>query len=199
MSVRQRELRSKSPREDPNRRKHQAQVKQAIVEGQTFALTYLLARVQDREPYDNYRLPDSLQEFEFTAKGVLRLELLELESKGAIFAGWRRLFGSNTKAQELGTWRSRVAIKAFPDLAQARAYVEADPLLAWSGRGFPWRGSLPEKDWYVLFQIQDVMIKGGRERWSDLFGMFLFQHSAVFKLIPPVFDVLPPAKKGGAK
>jgi hypothetical protein len=191
-------LPSKPPEQDPSRRADQAQVKQAIVEGQTFALTYLLARLKARQPYDNYRVPDSLAEFEFTVKGVLRLELLRSENQAA-FAGWRRLFGSNTKAQELSTWRSRVAVKAFADLAQVRAYVEADPLLTWTGKGFPWTGTLPENTWYVLFQVQDVRIKNGRERWSDLFGAFLLEFSEVLQLVPPVFDVLPPAKGGKTK
>jgi hypothetical protein len=188
-------LPSKPPADDPDRRAHQAQVKQAIVEGQNFALTYLLGRVQDRRPYDNYRVPDDLAVFEFTVKGVLRLELLHSKDK-ALFAGWRRLFGSNTKAQELSTWRSRIYIKAFDSLAGVRAYVEADPLLTWSGRGFPWRDELPAEAWYVLFQVQDVLIKGDKERWADLFGAFLMTQSRVLKLVPPLFDALPPAGKG---
>ncbi len=188
-------LPSKSPRQDPDRRAHQAQVKQAIVEGQNFALTYLLARVQSRQPYDNYRVPGDLAVFEFTLKGIMRLELLNCQDK-ALFAGWRRMFGSNTKAQELSTWRSRVYIKAFDGLANVRAYVEADPLLAWSGQGFPWQGKGPEKGRYVLFQVQDVLIKGGKERWSDLFGAFLYTQSQVLKLVPPVLDALAPAEKG---
>lgn len=191
-------LPSKPPQDDPDRRAHQAQVKQAIVEGQNFALTYLLARVRSREPYDNYRVPGDLAVFEFTLKGVLRLELLHCQDK-AVFAGWRRLFGSNTKAQELSTWRSRIYIKAFDGLERVRAYVEADPLLSWSGQGFPWADKVPEKGRYVLFQVQDVLIKEGKERWSDLFGAFLLAQSQVLRLIPPVFDALSPAVKGGGR
>lgn len=175
------------PGDDPQRRAHQAQIKEALLTGQAWGLTYLLARVRDREPYDNYRVPDELAVFEFTLKGVLRLEMME----HPVYKGWRRLFGSNTKAQELSTWRSRVYIKAFAHLGQVRAYVEADPLLAWSEAPFPWPEALPEDDWYVLFQVQDVLIENGKYRWANAFGIFLKEHSALLELVAS-HDVLPP-------
>lgn len=192
VSTKSKELPSKPPDLDPDRRAHQAQVKQAIVKGQIFALTYLLARVKDHRPYDNYHLPDTLEEFEFSVKGVLRLEMIGHK----VYKGWRRLFGSNTKARELSTWRSRVYIKAFARLADVRTYVEADPLLAWSGSGFPWPDNLPQNDWYVLFQVQDVLIENGKYRWANAFGIFLKEHSALLELVVS-HDVLPPAVGGG--
>jgi hypothetical protein len=191
MSAKPRILPTKPPAEDPDRRAHQAQVKQAIVEGQAFALTYLLARLKNRQPYDNYRVPDSLAEFEFTLKGVLRLEMIDQR----VYKGWRRLFGSNTKARELSTWRSRVYVKAFASLSQARDYIEADPLLAWSDTPFPWPDNLPRETWYVLFQVQDVLIEGGQYRWANAFGIFLKEHSALLELVAS-HDVLPPAIGG---
>jgi hypothetical protein len=188
-------LLSKPPADDPARRAHQAQVRQAIVERQTFAMVYLLTRLKNRQPYENYRVPDNLAQFEFTVKGVVRLELLRNETE-TTFAGWRRLFGSNTKAQELSTWRSRASVRAFAGFPEVRAYVKSDPLLTWSERSFPWRDDLPQKDWYVLWQVQDVWIKGGQERWSDLLGAFLLDRSKLLQLIPPIFDVLPPANAG---
>jgi hypothetical protein len=186
MSAKPRILPTK-PGDDPERRAHQAQVKEALLTGQAWGLTYLLARVRDREPYDNYRVPDDLAVFEFTLKGVLRLEMME----HAVYKGWRRMFGSNTKAQELSTWRSRVYVKAFANLAEARAYLEADPLLAWSDAPFPWPKALPEHDWYVLFQVQDVLIENGKYRWANAFGIFLREHSALLELVAS-HDVLPP-------
>ena len=191
MSTKRRILPTK-PGQDPERRKHQAQVKEALLTGQAWGLTYLLARVRSRHPYDNYRVPDDLAVFEFTLKGVVRLEML----KSPTYKGWRRMFGSNTKAQELGTWRSRVAIKAFGSLADARAYVEADPLLAWNPQPFPWPQDAPPDGWYVLFQVQDVWVAGGKARWSEMLAKFLLEESALLQLVA-LYDALPPVKGGG--
>jgi len=187
MNAKPRTLPPKPPADDPDRRAHQAQVRGAIVEGQDFALTYLLARVKDRAPYDNYTVPGGLAQFEFSLKGVLRLEMIE----HPVYKGWRRLFGSNTKAREMSTWRSRVYVKAFAGLAGARAYVEADPLLAWSEAPFHWPEDLPQDDWYVLFQVQDVLPENGRYRWANAFGIFLRDHSALLELVAS-HDVLAP-------
>lgn len=192
MSEKPRILQAKPPAKDPDRRQHQAQVKQAIVKGQTFALTYLLARVKDRHPYDNYQVPEGLSQFEFTVKGVLRLEMMGHPA----YRGWRRLFGSNTKARDISSWRSRVYVKAFASLEEVRAYVEADPLLGWSGSGFPWPEDSPQDDWYVLFQVHDLLIGDGKERWADMFATFLEQHSALLQLVASC-DVLPPIIGGG--
>lgn len=181
------------PGRDPERRAHQAQVKEALLRGQAWGLTYLLARVKEREPYDNYRVPDDLAVFEFTVKGVLRLEMMD--KKG--YKGWRRLFGSNTKAHELSTWRSRVMINAFSNLADVRAYIQADPLLTWGERTFSLPAGLPPNDWYVLFQVQDVWLDGGKCRWSKMLAKFLLKESALLQLVI-LHDVLPPVgTKGG--
>ena len=182
------------PGRDPERRAHQAQVKEALMQGQAWGLTYLLARVKDRDPYDNYSIPQDLAVFEFTVKGVLRLEMMEKRG----YRGWRRLFGSNTKARELSTWRSRVMINAFGSLADARAYIEADPLLTWGERTFSLPADLPPNDWYVLFQVQDLWLAGGKYRWSEILAKFLLEESALLHLVA-LHDVLPPVRtKGGA-
>lgn len=184
---------STKPGEDADRRQHQAQVKQAIIQGQAFGLTYLLTRVKNMQPYDNYHVPDNLAEFEFTVKGVLRLEMMEHQ----VYRGWRRLFGSNTKAKEFSTWRSRVMLKAFANLADTRAYIDADPLLAWSGQPFPWPANLAANDWYVLFQVHDVLIADEKYRWANALGVFLQDHSALLELVAS-HDVLPPIIGGAA-
>ncbi len=186
-------LSPKPPRDDADRRKHQAQVKQAIIQGQSFGLTYLLARVKDFQPYDNYHVPEDLAKFEFTVKGVLRLEMMEHN----VYRGWRRLFGSNTKAREFSTWRSRIMIKAFANLADTRTYIEADPLFAWSEKSFPWPQNLAAGDWYVLFQVQDVLIEGGKYQWANAFGVFLQSHSALLELVASC-DVVDPVLGGGS-
>lgn len=186
-------LSTKPPQDDPDRRKHQAQVKRAIIQGQTFGLTYLLARVKNFEPYENYRVPKTLAEFEFTLKGVLRLEMMEHN----VYRGWRRLFGSNTKAQDISSWRSRIMIKAFDNLVDTRAYLDADPLFNWSQHNFPWTPNLIADDWYVLFQIQDVLIAEEKDRWANAFGRFLQSHSALLELVIS-YDILEPVI-GGVK
>ena len=190
MNQRPRQLPTK-PGRDPERRTHQAQVKQALLEGQAWGLAYLLARLKDREPYDNYRVPDDPAVFEFTLKGVLRLEMMD--KKG--YRGWRRMFGSNTKARELSTWRSRALIKAFRNLADTRAYITTDPLLTWGDHPFTLPPDLPPRDWYVLFQIQDVWLPNGKFRWSEVLAKFLAEESAMLQLVA-LHDVLPPVKGG---
>lgn len=182
---------SAKPGEDPNRLVHQAQVKKAILEGQAWGLVYLLARVVDHEPYDNYTLPDKLAEFEFTLKGVLRLEMMDKPK----YAGWRRMFGSNTKAHEMSTWRSRVAIKAFNDSAAALTFIRSDPLWTWQIAPVDIPQGKAGDGWHVVFQVQDVWIARGRHRWSDLLGAFLLEDSRVLKLVG-LFEPLPPAQGG---
>lgn len=185
-------LRTK-PGRDPDRRAHQAQVKNAIVEGQAWGLTYLLARVKDHAPYSNYTVPDDLETFEFTVKGVVRLEMMSDEG----YRGWRRMFGSNTKAREISTWRSRASIKAFANLDEARAYIEADPLASWGQETAALPDHLPPDDWYVLFQVQDVWLPGGKYRWSDLLEAYLRNDSRLLAFAER-YDVLPsvPTKEG---
>jgi hypothetical protein len=190
MSIQGKELPTK-PGRDPERRAHQAQVKEALLEGQAWGLTYLVARVRDPEPYDNYRVPDDLAVFEFTVKGVLRLEMMDKPG----YKGWRRMFGSNTKARELSTWRSRVSIKAFDSLADVQAYVDADLLQTWDGRQFTLPADLPTRERYVVFQVQDVWVEGGRMRWSEVLAKFLLDESEVLQLVA-VHDGVPPVKRG---
>jgi hypothetical protein len=181
------------PGRDPQRRAHQAQVKYAILENQTWGLTYLLARVKDRAPYRNYRVPSDLDVFEFTVKGVIRLEMMAKEG----YKGWRRMFGSNTKARELSTWRSRASIQAFANLGASRAYINADPLVSWEGSVIALSDDLPPDDWYVLFQIQDVWLPGGEYRWSELLEAYLRNDSRLLAFAGRC-EVLPPAEvKGG--
>ena len=180
-------LRTK-PGRDPERRAHQAQVKNAIVEGQAWGLTYLLARVKDRAPYSNYKVPGDLETFEFTVKGVVRLEMMAKEG----YKGWRRMFGSNTKAREISTWRSRASIKAFANLGEARTYIQADPLASWGEGSIALPDHLPPDDWYVLFQVQDVWLPGGKYRWSDLLKAYLRNDSRLLAFAERC-DVLPPA------
>lgn len=187
----QAQMLSAKPGEDPNRRAHQAQVKQAILEGQTWGLVYLLAGVVDHEPYDNYTLPATLAEFEFTLKGLLRLEMMDKPK----YAGWRRMFGSNTKAHEMSTWRSRVALKAFENSAAALDYIRADPLWTWNVAPSKVPQGKPGDGWHVVLQVQDVWIARGRYRWSDLLAAFLLDDSRALKLVG-LFEPLPPAQGG---
>jgi hypothetical protein len=185
-------LRTK-PGRDPDRRDHQAQVKNAILEGPAWGLVYLLARVKDWQPYENYVVPESLEVFEFTLKGVLRLEMMNDPG----YRGWRRMFGSNTKARTMSTWRSRVAVKAFENLAGARRYVAGDPLFSWGETPFSLPANLPPDDWYVVFQVQDVWLPGSQYTWADLFEVFLKQDSALFEGVAR-WNVLAPLKGGGS-
>jgi hypothetical protein len=180
------------PGRDPQRRDHQSQVKTAIIEGQAWSLTYLLARVQDHRPYSNYSTPKELEVFEFTVKGVVRLEMMAQEG----YKGWRRMFGSNTKAHEISTWRSRVSIQAFGDLAQAQAYVSTDPLLTWNEQSCALLDDLPSDDWYVLFQVNDVWLPGGKYRWSDLLESYLKTGSRLLAFAGRC-DVLPAVRFRG--
>ena len=182
------------PGRDPQRRDHQAQVKTAILEGQAWGLTYLLARVKDTQPYENYTVPDDLDVFEFTVKGIVRLEMLA--QKG--YKGWRRMFGSNTKAREISTWRSRASINAFATLREARAYIESDPLFMWNDRPLALSDDLPPDDWYVLFQVQDVWLPGGQYRWSDLLEAYLTSDSRLLAFAGRCDVLLPVEAKGGS-
>lgn len=181
------------PGRDPDRRAHQAQVKQAILEGQAWGLSYLIARVKDWQPYENYRVPEDLAVFEFTVKGVIRLEMMGMPR----YRGWRRMFGSNTKAQTMSTWRSRVALKAFDRLSEALAYVQGDPLRSWGEVREGLDDGLPEQDRYVVFQVQDVWLQRGRSSWAGLLSGYLKRDSALFERVG-YCHVLPRVKGGGS-
>jgi hypothetical protein len=168
------------PGRDPERRQHQAQAKNAIVDGNLFGLANLLARVHTRRPYENYTFPRDFDAFAFSVKGLIRLEMMNMNR----YKGWRRLFGANTKAKDISTWRSRVLIRAFPDLTAAQAYVEADPLLHWPGAERP---NLPDRlsdgePWLVLFQIHDVWLKEANCSFSDLLWAYLEDSKALARV-----------------
>jgi hypothetical protein len=181
------------PGRDPERRQHQAQVKNAIVEGNTLALVNLLARLRVRRPYKNYTAPEDFQEFAFSVKGLVRLEMMNIPA----YKGWRRLFGANTKAKDISTWRSRVMVHAFPSLEAARAYIEADPLLNWPGAKSP---ELPERleggePWLVLFQVHDVWLKEAGRFFADLLRQYLVEDSRAFQLVS-LWQLVAPAGGG---
>jgi len=182
-------LRAKPPRDDEGRRRSQAQVKEALVAGATFSTACLLTRVRSDRPYSNYSLPDSYEAFEFTLKGLLRLEMMALEK----YAGWRRLFGATTKAHDIARWRSRVLPKAFPDVAAAERLLSECPLAAWNGaeRCPLLEAELPEGDWLVLLQIHDVRLGDGR-LFSELLADFFNGDSEVLELVAS-HRCLPPA------
>lgn len=181
---------------DADRKAHQTQVKHALINEQAFGLTYILTRLKSKKPYDNYQIPSKFSEFEFSLKGAMRLEMMENQ----FLKSWRRLLGSNTKAADLSSWRSRVLIKAFDNLAGAMAYVEADPLLAWEGKQNPWPGkhNLPPNDWYVFLQIQDVYLNSKEIKLSDLLVAFYYKDSQILQAILPVIEVIPAIKDKGA-
>jgi hypothetical protein len=170
------EMLTVKPGEDPERRQHQAQVKNAIVDGNTYALVNLLAQLGTRKPYENYSVPDQFGEFAFSIKGLVRLEMMRMEA----YRGWRRLLGANTKAKDISTWRSRALVRAFPSLDEARAFILADPLLQWPGAEQPALPKLLEGEpWLVLFQIHDVWLNEANRSFADLMEGYLHESRAL--------------------
>lgn len=170
------------PEEPEDFKKYQMWAKTAIFEGQTWSLVYLLARVKDCQPYDNLRLSDKVEEFEFSLKGLIRLEMMHHKD----YKGWRRLFGAlldpnkgpkrgrQTKSKkERFAWRSRVALKAFGSSAAALDFIRADPLWTWQVQPPEIPAGGQGDGCHVVFQVQDVWIAGGRYRWSKLLVAFL--------------------------
>lgn len=181
-------LRAKPPRDDAGRRTSQAQVKEAMVAGATFSTSCLLTQVRTGRPYANYTLPDSYEAFEFTLKGLLRLEMMGLEK----YAGWRRLFGATTKAHDIARWRSRVLPKAFVNVQEAQKLLDGCPLAGWNGEvGCPLlKAELPDDDWLVLLQVHDVRLDNGQlfsELLADFFGdSQTLELLASYSCLPPV-------------
>lgn len=169
------------PGREADRREHQHRVKNAIVAGERFELVNLLAEVRTRQPYENYALPDQFETFAFSIKGAVRLEMLNEET----YRPWRRLFGSNTKAKDIPTWRSRVSLQAFESLAAAQRYIEADPLLRWPGTQVPQlpKTGVAEIDWLVLFQVRDVWLEEDGLMFSDLLAQYLSRDSKILQLV----------------
>lgn len=167
------------PGQDPQRREHQRQVREALLDGQAFGLTVLLARVKDKQPYSNYRVPDDLARFEFEIKGLIRLEMMGDPD----YKGWRRLFGSNTKARMVANWRSRVLPKAFGTGAEAQGYLRSLPLLSWpSALPCPLLDlDLTASGPYLVLQVHEVWLSDGR-RASDFLADFLRHGSQALEL-----------------
>lgn len=148
--------------------------------GGAFGATCLLARLRTQEPYSNYRLPDSLEEFEFTLKGLVRLEMMAQEK----YKGWRRLFGSTTKAKDVSAWRSRVLPRAFAGARDTRAFLEGCPLAAWQPEGrCPLLSHVQNNDdqWQMLWQVHEVWLSDDRP-FSALLSEFLSGDSEVLAL-----------------
>jgi len=192
------------PEEPEDFKKYQLQAKEAIFKGQAWSLVYLLARVKDSQPYDNFCLPDKVEAFEFSLKGLIRLEMMHHKD----YKGWRRLFGAvldpNKGPKRAGrpksekerfAWRSRVALKAFTSSAAALDFIRADPLWTWQAQPPTIPAGRKDDDWHVVFQVQDVWIAKGRYRWSELLARFLLEESRALHLVG-LFEPLPPAGGG---
>lgn len=191
-----RELKAKLERgEEPDAFRSQVDGKAAVFTGATFAITYLITRLRDFQPYSNYRLPQALDEFEFVVKGVVRLEMMN----NPAYRAYRRLFGSvftRKKNDEKFTWRSRAAVVARASWADVAACLAADPLAAWPGNGtFSPPAELPagEERW-VLWQIHDVVLQDGR-RLADVLADFFSGPSETLALVAR-YDAVPPAQGG---
>lgn len=177
--------------EEPGARTSQIQTKTAIMAGNNFGLTYLLARVRDRNPYSNYRVPDSLEEFEFTIKGVIRLEMMQSPELRA----YRRALGASftqKKTREKYTWRSRMLIKAFPNLEAVRTFLNQDPLTGWSNSQpvlLPPDLEQPD-EWRLVLQIQDITLPEDK-RLADIVADYL-QNTSQVLVLEAKRDILSP-------
>lgn len=177
---------------EPNAYQSQNDSKAAVMTGQNFALSYLLAAVRDPQDYDNYLLPADLAQFEFTVKGVIRLEMLA----DPRFRAYRRLFGAmftRRKTLEVYSWRSRAALTAFANLDEAQAFLQADPVQRWPNAGtlqLPAQllpGCQPP---LLLFQIQDVVLPN-KLRFSRIVHSYLKRGSRLLQLVAAA-DILAP-------
>ena len=163
----------------------------AITQRTNFVLRCFLTRFRHDNPC-GYRAPQDLEEFEFSVKGLLRLEMMNSPDKDFLF--WRRLFGTTTgkktgrRAKEFvgkpASWKSRVLFKAFRDGREAREFLAGSPLNRWPGGGFaPLVKMLTgqERGPLLLLQLHDVELDDGRT-FGDLLAQFLGQ-SQVLQLI----------------
>jgi hypothetical protein len=63
--------------------------------------------------------------------------------------------------------------------------------VTWEESGVALPHHLPPDEWYVLFQVQDVWLPGGKFRWSDLLEAYLRNDSRLLAFAERC-DVLPP-------
>lgn len=186
-------LKEKSPQEDQNRRDHQQAVKRSLIELPAFGLTVLATRrKQGDSGYENYTLPTDPAALSFALKGALRLEMMN--SNNALWMKYRRLFGSNTKAQDLSAWRSRVYVEAFAtgaeaaEAAQAMAVpgvTNADDLAALT------QMLSAESQTVVLLQVNEVFLAEDRQYlFSDLLRSFIERDSRLLEMMK-VIRILP--------
>lgn len=171
------------PEKEPGAYYSQTMAKTAVLADPNFGIAYVLARVIKEHPYTDYKLPRTLEEFEFSIKGIMRFEMLQNDD----LRQFRRLLGSSftrKKSREKLTWRSRILISAFDSLASVEAFLEQDPLLRWPGSphfSFTSAAALMPEGWFVLFQVQDVDLPDSL-RLTDVLIDYI-QFSEVFALV----------------
>lgn len=188
--VGKKKLRTRPPRRD-KRIDSQLAAIAAITERTNFGLRCFLSRFRHDNPY-GYRAPQDLEEFEFSVKGLLRLEMMNSQDEDFLF--WRRLFGTTTgektgrRAGEFvgkpASWKSRVLFKAFKDGREAREFLAGSPLNRWPGGGFAPLAEMltgQERGPLLLLQLHDVELGDGRT-FGDLLAQFLGQ-SQVLQLL----------------
>lgn len=138
----------------------------SITEGTNLELRCFLARYRDENEYGE-RAPSDLEDFEFTVKGLIRLEMMSLDDDD--YLHWRRLFGTTTGNKtgrhagrfedKPASWKSRVLLTAFEDGQEAREFLIHSPLNRWPGGGLtPLADALSEDEEgpFLLLQVHDV-------------------------------------------
>jgi len=154
----------------------------AITKRANFGLRCFLTRFRHDNPC-GYRAPQDLGEFEFSVKGLLRLEMMNSPDEDYLF--WRRLFGTTT-GEKIGrragefigkpaSWKSRVLFKAFRDGREAHKFLVESPLNRWPGGGLAPLAEVltgQEEGPLLLLQLHDVGLDDGRT-FGDLLAQFL--------------------------
>jgi hypothetical protein len=185
-----RKLKTRPPRRD-RRIDSQLAVIDAITKRTNFGLRCFLTQFRHDNPY-GYRAPQDLGEFEFSVKGVLRLEMMNSQDEDYLF--WRRLFGTTTgektgrRAGEFvgkpASWKSRVLFKAFKNGKEAREFLVGSSLNRWPGGGLALLAEVltgQESGPLLLLQLHDVKLDDHRT-FGDLLTQFLAQ-SEVLQLL----------------
>lgn len=180
-------LRTKPPRGD-YRVFSQLDAIRSITQGTNLGLRCFLARYRNENEYGE-RASSDLEDFEFTVKGLIRLEMMSLDDDD--YLHWRRLFGTTTGEKagrhapkfvgKPASWKSRVLLTALTDGAEAREYLTRSPLNSWPGDGLmPLAEALSgdEEGPLVLMQVHDVDLIGEDgddigETFADLFSRYL--------------------------